>query len=720
MSVEPLELAGPLALSRARILLVDDQPANLIALDAILQPLGHRLVHADSGAAALRQILLQDFAVILLDARMPGLDGYETAVLVRQRESAAQTPIIFLTADDTMSEDTLRAYEQGAVDFLSKPFEPRILRAKVAIFVSLHLQGEQLKRQAESLREQARAAVLAETARNHEAAQLERLKEERRAAVEHAAALDSAALEAKNAALLHAKEQAERESQFKSRFLASMSHELRTPLNAIIGFSELLDQQIFGPLTKTQGEYVRNVITSGEHLLGLINDILDLSKIAAGKTELACEWISLASIASIVCNGIQPLAQKKAIALDLRVPSDLPALYADPARLKQILYNLLSNAIKFTPAGGKVELFAKWVGNDVRFGVADTGIGIRRGDIPRLFAEFERIAPASGATVEGTGLGLALAKRLIELHGGSIAVESEYGKGSRFTVVFPTLRGASSTAAESLLSDEGPAEALVLVVDDDAWSAALIAHHLRVAGLAVAFANNGDEAVRLASELGPAAITLDIRMPGVDGWGVLTRLKSAPATAKIPVIVVSVLDAPDKSHLHGASDYLGKPVSRDDLLASIERIGLPVRRGAPMTAVLIGPGNAELDGIEVHLRSAGYDVRRAGALGLDVLDYPTPTDVAIIESWSDPASTAASLEVLDAATLRSTVPILRIVRGEPLADQGELALEDALQPDRLLRAVRHATRGRGASAAPPGPVEPGAHPTIERAKEVEP
>jgi two-component system, NtrC family, sensor kinase len=250
----------------------------------------------------------------------------------------------------------------------------------------------------------------------------------------------SAAVEGANRELELAKKRAEQESQFKSRFLAGMSHELRTPLNAIIGFSELLEQELFGPLTERQQRYVQNVLVSGRHLLSLINDVLDLSKVEAGRMELSPEWTSLAIIVEGVHGVTRPLADKQGVGVSVSMPPDLPELYVDAVRIKQVLYNLLSNAVKFTPRGGSVELSARVEDQALSVSCKDTGIGIRADDMPRLFREFEQLEPVAGDRPVGTGLGLALTKRLVELHGGAITVDSEIGKGSTFTFTLPLMK----------------------------------------------------------------------------------------------------------------------------------------------------------------------------------------------------------------------------------------------------------------------------------------
>ena len=227
-----------------------------------------------------------------------------------------------------------------------------------------------------------------------------------------------------------------------------MSHELRTPLNAILGFSELLEEQMFGSLNARQKQYVGYVRQSGEHLLALVNDILDISKIEANKFVLERVWLDPTIAIKATCGVVQPLADKNGVSLELDLEESLPAIFADPVRVKQILYNLLSNAVKFTPSGGRVTLRAALLGSQLSLKVEDTGVGIAPEDLPRLFREFERLQNVSGKS-EGTGLGLALTKRLVEMHEGSIQVESDPGRGSIFTVCLPSAQGATPPSIRS-------------------------------------------------------------------------------------------------------------------------------------------------------------------------------------------------------------------------------------------------------------------------------
>jgi PAS domain S-box-containing protein len=497
------------------------------------------------------------------------------------------------------------------------------------------------------------------------------------------------ALEESNKELELARTRAEQQSQFKSKFLASMSHELRTPLNAIIGFSELLEQELFGPLNPKQQEYIQHVSASGRHLLSLVNDILDLSKVEAGRMELSREWVPFSMVVEAVRGAVLPLADKRGVTLKVVLPEGLPDLYIDQMRVRQVLYNLLSNAIKFTPAGGSIEVRAETREGLLAVACRDSGIGISAADLPRLFREFSQIEARAGAKPEGTGLGLALTKRLVELHGGTIAVTSAPGQGSTFTFTLPLL-GRELEREPGL----GAGEPLVLVVEDDAHSAELIGRHLRFAGLAVAVAPDASRALQLARELRPAAITLDILMPGMDGWAVLGNLKSDPVTRAIPAVVVSVVDERGRSVVLGASDYLVKPIVRDELLHSLEAAGVPVHNVADLRVLLAG--NGDLDAVASFLRQAGCEVRRETRLPAGALGEASDLDVVLVDLDADPGAVAQAME---REALSVGVPLIAIVSGKAPEGTSRLSRADALTPERLVRAVRQAVDGAGGERA---------------------
>ena len=358
----------------------------------------------------------------------------------------------------------------------------------------------------------------------------------------------------------------ERVNRLKDEFLASMSHELRTPLNSIIGFSDLLAEQGAANFNPKQKRFLGHIQQGSRHLLELINDILDLSKIEAGHLELKYEDFEVSQAVAEVVATVRPIATAKNIQFDSVVASDL-FLYADRLRFKQVLYNLLSNALKFTPAGGQVSIEGSEERRAVRFRVADTGIGIPTGEQEAIFESFHQVGTTTKGVREGTGLGLAITKRLVEQHGGSIWVESELGKGSRFFFTLP-LRRADAEAPAADGDGEAP---LVLVAEDEGAAQELLVSHLEEAGYRVITVASGAEAVQAAIRLHPDVITLDLLMPGKSGWQTLDELKKIPATAAIPVIIVSVVEERKKGLSVGATDYLVKPVSKERLLETIRR-----------------------------------------------------------------------------------------------------------------------------------------------------
>ena len=491
----------------------------------------------------------------------------------------------------------------------------------------------------------------------------------------------------------------------KSAFLANMSHELRTPLNGIIGFSELLEQLHFGPLTERQKSYVQNILISGRHLLTLVNDILDLSKVEAGKLQLSREWTSFEQVADGVMGIVKPLADKRGVTVKRTIPACLPNIFVDPVRLKQVLYNLLSNGIKFTPRGGGVELRVVIEGSNLLIDVEDTGVGIAPNDMPRLFREFEQIDQLDGDKQEGTGLGLALTRRLVEVHGGEIKAKSAVGKGSVFTVRLPVLRGQPEEAALTTGESSLPEGILVLVVEDDPQAAELIGGQLRASGVAVAFAGSADEAVDLASRLHPAAITLDILMPGKSGWDVLTRLKQSPETEGIPVIVISVVDEKKKGFVLGATDYLVKPVSSGDLTKALTRAGVATEDLRGLRVCLLDSGNGELDRIDGELRRAGCSVHRYPEFSVATLQGVSP-DIAIVDFDHDPESSLRCIEALHAVGDMGppVVALLghdRAVPDEWIAKIEGISLAEVIQaPDRLVRAVRRVVHRSHGGACP--------------------
>ena len=415
----------------------------------------------------------------------------------------------------------------------------------------------------------------------------------------------------------------EQATKLKSKFLASMSHELRTPLNAIVGFSGLLADGTAGEMNDKQKRFVTHIKDGAHHLLQLINDILDLSKIEAGQLEIRCEDFQVKDALPEVLSTIRPLAMAKNIQIhhDLAAPY---SIYADRVRFKQILYNLLSNAVKFTPEGGRVSVNCAEQGELVCISVADTGIGIRAEDQEVIFEEFRQI-DGDGAH-EGTGLGLAITKRLVEQQGGNIWLESEVGKGTRFSFTLPAGASESHLASELGPRMQAPASAcsskmpLVLIVDDEVPAREILASYLEPEGFRVEIACSAAEALEKARKLQPDAITLDILMPNSNGFEALLSLKSAPDTANIPIIVVSILDQQKMGFALGAADYLIKPVDKGLLLQTIRKYTQPLTTAESLILV-VDDDPLTLDLLETTLHSAGYKTQTAlnGKAALHIL-----------------------------------------------------------------------------------------------------
>jgi PAS domain S-box-containing protein len=482
---------------------------------------------------------------------------------------------------------------------------------------------------------------------------------------------------------------AEEANQFKSKFLANMSHELRTPLNAVIGFSELLDQEIFGPLLPRQKEYVQNILASGQHLLSLVNDVLDISKVEAGRMELVREWTSLATVTESVDRILQSLARKKRVTLKLSLPEDLPDVFIDPIRMKQVLYNLLANGIKFTPEGGVVGLSVHLEGSQLHLSVDDTGIGIQEDQLSRLFRPFEQIRNGAGGENEGTGLGLALTKSLVELHGGTISVRSEVGKGSSFQVSLPMRTAALSDFPVEL---ETIAEDLILVVGNDAGACELLARHIRALGFAVAVAGSSESGLQLACELRPVAIILDLQTPQIDeGWAMVKRVKNHPAIVNVPVIVFSVVPEPNRALYLGAMDYLVKPQTRDDLTECLSRVGVKTYSLDGLRVLLVGKFNADLATLATNLRDAGCHLR--ATTRLDPYEFAQqPVDLVVANVLLDD-------DGLNLGAAPGSLPILSIVdapspgSGNPSKGATEVLRADGLRAERLVRLIKGVVRG---------------------------
>jgi signal transduction histidine kinase/DNA-binding response OmpR family regulator len=434
-------------------------------------------------------------------------------------------------------------------------------------------------------------------------------------------------------------------NRHKSEFLANMSHELRTPLNAIIGFSEVLIERMFGELNERQADYLNDILTAGRHLLSLINDILDLSKVEAGQMELGMRSFELRAALDNAITLVKERAQRRGIRLTLDSDSCPEAFVADERKFKQVLLNLLSNAVKFTDQGGEVTLRAVPAGDTIEFSVTDTGIGIAPEDQQRVFEAFRQASGDHAGKAEGTGLGLTLSRRIVELHGGTLWLESEPNVGSTFTFALPIrdLQASDSdpsaapsdsgsenripeATAAMVPASRGEGSGLVLVVEDDAASADLLAIHLNGIGLEVRIAHDGATGLEMATTLRPQVIVLDILLPELNGWELLAKLRENAETAEIPVVMVSILEERGKGLALGAADFLVKPYDSADLVASVGRFFGQGNADAETAVLAIDDDLRALELIRANLEPRGFLVLTAssGEEGLEIARTQQP------------------------------------------------------------------------------------------------
>ena len=514
-------------------------------------------------------------------------------------------------------------------------------------------------------------------------------------------------LEKLNRVLEQQNEELARVNRAKSDFLAMMSHELRTPLNSIIGFSEVLADQKFGPLNERQRRYISNVNDSGRHLLTLINDLLDLSKIEAGRLEIVRQACAPRVMATQAVGTLQPLADARQVTIAVAPGSDKPLMVsADPARLKQIFYNLLSNAIKFSPTGGQVRM-AFDAGERpafVRISVSDDGPGIAPEDATRLFTAFTQLP--SGKEKGGTGLGLALTKQLVELMGGVIGLDSTPGKGATFWVELPVhVAGAAPEAAVAPAPKSAP---LALVVDDDPKAQELIVLMLQESGYRTMAVASGDEAVAVARRHRPDVITLDVFLPTIDGWDVLKLLKSDPDTETIPVVMVTISSDRGRAFGLGAVEHLIKPVARDALLAALARRSFTTKvKEREVNVIAIDDDPKQLELFRAALEPHGFRVRTESnaRAGIEAT-LRGPVDLVLLDLVMPDLSGVEVVSTLRADERTRAVPILLITAHELSAAQrarlngdveavltkGSLRIEQLLQEiGRVLRRQPAAT-----------------------------
>ena len=468
--------------------------------------------------------------------------------------------------------------------------------------------------------------------------------------------------------------EAEEANQAKSRFLANMSHELRTPMNAIIGFSEILCERLDEKIDPKSMNFLRSIVSSGRHLLEIINDILDLSKIEAGKMEIFPETFAVRVAIDSVCQVMKGMSARKNISFEVDAAPDVGEIETDQAKFKQILYNLLSNAVKFSPKDSVVTIRARKAGDTIAVDVIDRGIGIAAENLAAIFEEFRQVDASMSRQYGGTGLGLSLVKRFVQLQGGTIGVTSELGAGSTFTFTLPR-RFLGATIPSPIVNADGtvvPPGNRVLVVEDEeaAWST--LSAYLLSAGYVPIRARHGDEALRLARSMRPVAVTLDIVLPGSEGWNVLKALKNDPATAAVPVVIVSIVENRELGLAFGADDYFVKPVDWTRLLKRLRE--LTARTVAPRRArlLLIDDDVSVHDLLEPELSKQGYQLEKAfsGKEGLERAESSKP-DVIILDLMMPGMSGFEVAERLRGREATARIPILAFTAKDVTAEERE-------------------------------------------------
>jgi signal transduction histidine kinase len=532
----------------ATVLVVDDTPANLVAVGAVLRPLGVRIVEAHSGAEAIERVAREPFAVVLLDVQMPEMDGFEVARRLREMPTGVELPIIFLTAIHRNEGFARKGYAAGAADYVTKPFDPEILRARVKAFVDLFQQRERLRVEQVGLRTRERDEAL------------ERLT-----------------------TLLASEQAARREAQLansaKDEFLAAVSHELRTPLTAILGWVAVARREAPPePIDAALSRIERNARAQ----MRIIEDLLDVGRIVSGKLRLEISATNVADAIEGAVLAVRPAAEAKQVTLDVDVAEGIGTIAADVERLQQIVWNLLSNAIKFTPQGGHVELVADRVGSDVIIRVRDDGQGIAPDFLPHLFETFRQADGSVSRRHGGLGLGLGIVRQIVHAHRGTITAHSDgVGKGASFIISLPApahfVPEPSGQRRASIVRAVRLDGLRLLVVDDDEDVRELLQRILSDHGATVCTASSADEALAVLTDLSPDVLLSDVGMPDVSGYSLIRRIRSLPADrgGRIPAIALTAYARPEdgeRAFSAGFQAHIAKPIDVDRLTTVVANL----------------------------------------------------------------------------------------------------------------------------------------------------
>jgi signal transduction histidine kinase len=576
---------------KVNILLVDDQHARLLSYESILSTLDQNLVSARSGLEALELLMKGDFAVILLDVSMPGMDGFETAAMIHDHPRYERTPIIFVTGVHVSELDRLKGYKLGAVDYVSIPIVPDILRSKVSVLVELYLQRQKLEELNASLGAANERLELANiNLQEEKTRELERLNQYLQRANQE--------LEQANQALrgeIDERERIERAlieaDRHKDEFLAILAHELRNPLAPIRHAVDLMKGR---PLEDTALLWSRDVIDrQAAHLTRLVDDLLDISRITHGTIKLNKETVSVGAILDRAVEALRPVIDAHQHVFDIHCLDRTVTVHGDLTRLVQVLGNLLSNAAKYTPPGGRIHLAIDAQNSRVEFRVTDSGIGIAPESVPKLFNLFSRLQqPGLTHSESGLGIGLALVRRLVELHDGEVSVTSKgANQGAEFIVRLPLSAALAAAVSEDQVSDTSSRVRAVprriLVVDDNLDAQQGLTMLLELEGHHVVTASDGAQGLELAAHHKPDVALLDIGMPIMDGYELARRIRSYEWGHSMRLVALSGWGQPDdvsRAREAGFDSHLAKPVTFEVIAEMMNTLGSATENSSLPTA----------------------------------------------------------------------------------------------------------------------------------------
>jgi len=539
-------------MDQINILMVDDQPAKLLTYESMLSQMGERLIKAQTASEALSHLLKDDIAVVLMDVNMPELDGFELAAMIRQHPRCRRTAIIFVSAVHLSDVDRVKGYETGAVDYVSVPVVPEILRAKIGVFADLYRKTSELEHVNQSLEERVseRTQELQSTI-----AQLR---------------------ERENRLRLQGEALAEADRR-KTEFLAMLAHELRNPLQPIRASVELLRQT---KATLEQLQWARDVVDRQvNQLVRLVDDLLDASRISSGKLELRKDIVDFISIVSGAVESSRPLAERKNQRITLNLPSEPIYIDGDGVRLMQVVLNLLNNSVKYSPMGARISLAVEGREGNVVTRIRDEGMGIASADLSRIFEMFYQGQAKADDAQGGLGLGLALVRQLVDLHGGSVEAHSDGpGKGSEFVVRLPTLsrqhRAPQPDATVATVDHSAPSRR-ILVVDDNRDAAETLAMMLRLEGNEVDTAFDGEGAITATATFHPDVVLMDLGMPKLDGYEAARAIRRDAGGSEVVLIALTGWGGDMDRQLSqeaGFDRHLVKPVMPTELLALLSSL----------------------------------------------------------------------------------------------------------------------------------------------------